>query len=318
MNYKKSLMGFAALLILIFHIGPAPSSAVETFLIKGAYYGVDLFFFISALSLGRRKEIKYREFITNRLIYIYTPFVIFAVINAFYKKWKLTTFLSVISGLEFLKRGGGAFLWFVTGIMLIYLVAPLLVRLKNRIGLWGLPLLIGVWAIIVVVMQYGFGYTKPFIFLNRLPIFFLGLYYEDWNILRDKKWRPAVTLPLLIAGGTLIWFFGTTRMLNQPIKEFYYIIAIPMVLAVAGLFEYLSGKISFRIIPLEFIGKFTLELYGLQMVFGFDLAPRLLRMTGNKYISSVITALILILGAFIFNALYGVITKQIVKRRKQK
>ena len=80
---------------------------------------MDIFFFVSAYSLAQRDRIEYWKFVGNRLLSIYIPFVLFAVVAGFYEKWKYPRFFKVISGIEFFKRGGGSFLWFFVAIMLI-------------------------------------------------------------------------------------------------------------------------------------------------------------------------------------------------------
>ena len=53
MKSKRVLMGFAALLIFLFHFYIPLSSEGNIFAF--AYLGVDIFFFVSAYSLGKKK-----------------------------------------------------------------------------------------------------------------------------------------------------------------------------------------------------------------------------------------------------------------------
>lgn len=131
-------MGLAALLIMIFHFYiPFSGLKAELVIYRAAYIGVDIFFFVSAYSLAQRDRIEYWKFVGNRLLSIYIPFVLFAVVAGFYEKWKYPRFFKVISGIEFFKRGGGSFLWFFVAIMLIYLIAPFLIKLKKTFWIKG-------------------------------------------------------------------------------------------------------------------------------------------------------------------------------------
>ena len=56
MKSKRVLMGFAALLIFLFHFYIPLSSEGNIFAF--AYLGVDIFFFVSAYSLGKKEDIK--------------------------------------------------------------------------------------------------------------------------------------------------------------------------------------------------------------------------------------------------------------------
>ena len=81
MKCKKSLMGIAAILILIFHFYiPFTDSIYELSFRKASYIGVELFFFLSACSIGKNTFIKFVPFIKNRLLLVYVPFVAFSVI----------------------------------------------------------------------------------------------------------------------------------------------------------------------------------------------------------------------------------------------
>ena len=97
---------------MIFHFYiPFSGLKAELVIYRAAYIGVDIFFFVSAYSLAQRDRIEYWKFVGNRLLSIYIPFVLFAVVANFYEKWKYPRFFKVIAGIEFFKRGGGSFLW---------------------------------------------------------------------------------------------------------------------------------------------------------------------------------------------------------------
>lgn len=109
---------------MIFHFYiPFSGLKAELVIYRAAYIGVDIFFFVSAYSLAQRDRIEYWKFVGNRLLSVYIPFVLFAVVAAFYDKWKYPRFFKVISGIEFSKRRRLLFMVFVA-IMLIYLIAP--------------------------------------------------------------------------------------------------------------------------------------------------------------------------------------------------
>ena len=309
MTSKKSLMGFAALLIVFFHFWmPLSTSTIETTIYKSTYIGVDIFFFVSAYSQAQRKQSNYGKFILNRMEYIYAPFVVMAIINAIYKHWKIKQLLLVLCGADFFRRGGGAFLWFIVAIMLLYLIAPFIVRLKERLGLKALLIVLAIWAILVGVLQYGFGYKTIFIMLNRIPIFMLGMYYDEIRQVIPKKARLITIIAGLIIGGLLIAKYGAMVRLMKPVADFYYVVAVPFTVAVVGLFDFISQRTSIKNIPLIFIGGITLELYGMQMIFGYDieikifklLMPTVLPLWVSKLGSCILTVCILILIAWVF------------------
>lgn len=300
MKSKKAVMGFAALLVLLFHFYiPVTKSPAENFLYRTSYIGVDLFFLVSACSLGKKEHIDFIPFMKNRLKSVWIPFCVLSVISAVYRKWNAARLLSVVFGIEFFRSGGGSFLWYAPGILMLYTAVPFLVKMKRKFGIRALPFMLAGWFAVCAAMQYGFGYTKMFILLNRLPAFFAGLYYGEITGRISGKKRAAVYLLMLAAGSVLLYRFGTNIRLNVPLKDMYYVLALPSVIAVAGFIGMISEKI--RLVPLEFIGGITLELYGLQMIFGFPLETYLLRITGNGTLAFVLVSFLLTGMAFVFS-----------------
>lgn len=316
MKSKKAVMGFAALLIFVFHFYiPFTDTAAETFFYRSAYIGVDLFFFLSAVSLGKNESLPFGSFMRNRLLRVYVPFAVLAMIAALYKGWKIKKLAFVLLGIEFIQKGGGAFLWFLPGIMLLYLVTPMLVRIKSRFGLKSLAVLLALWAAVVLLLQYAFNWTRIFILLNRIPVYLIGLYFVPLSRCLPKKLRLPLMVAGLIIGGALVWQFGTTARLNVPIKEMYYVLAIPYTLSIAALLCFAAVTLNSRLAPLEFVGGITLELYGLQMIFGYDVESFLISKAVNGQLAFLISAALLISAAYVFHML-RVQTDKYIKRRK--
>lgn len=319
MKCKKSIMGLAALLIVIFHFYiPFTGTKLELTLWRATYIGVDLFFFVSAYSLGQREKISYLKFVGNRLLSIYVPFVVFAAVANFYEKWKYPRFFKVISGAEFFKRGGGSFLWFFVAIMLIYFIAPLLVKLKNRFKWKAFAGMMLGWIILSLIFQYVFHNRSIFILLNRLPIFFIGMYYGEIRKLPLKRFKLPVILIGLVVGGFLINKYGSLRPLHKPLQDMYYVIAIPFIVSFVALWDFISSRVKIRNMPLQFIGRFTLELYALQMIFGYNMEIKILNSTKKMLPSFLITALCLILEAYILYLAKTLFTKLILKLKEKK
>ena len=84
------------------------------------------------------------------------PFVVLAVVQAIYAKWQVMRLLKVICCIEFFERGGGAFLWYFIGIMLLYLVVPLILNIREQASKAGFLILLICWAILGVILQFGF------------------------------------------------------------------------------------------------------------------------------------------------------------------
>lgn len=302
-------MGLAALLILIFHFWI--QTANTPVIIKGAFVGVDIFFFVSAWSLGKQKEIKFLPFMKNRLIAIYIPFVLLAIISSLWNHWSFKKFFFVITSVEFFKKGGGAFLWYLTGILFVYAATPLLIKLKCRFKWIGFCIMLAFWLAFTGVLQFVFGYTKIFILTNRMPVFFIGLYYKELRDCISKKIRLILALCCTLLGLYLVYRFGTSIRLHKPFVDFYYIMAIPLVFGLVELIDLLTDVTNYRFYILSFIGNLTLEIYGLQMIFGYNIESALLKAMGKNMSIPVflITILILITMAFILNMIFKLLRR---------
>jgi len=309
MKSKKSLMALAAILILIFHFWmPLTASLIETNIYKSTYLGVDIFFFVSAYSLSQRKHISWLQFISNRLLYVYVPFAVMCLIAALYKGWTLQKLVLTLCGVSFFVAGGGSFLWFAIAIMIVYMVAPGMLVLREKFGYWSALIVMATWLVLVCALQFGVGYTNVFILLNRIPIMLLGFFYDDIRKLLAKRYALVGIVAGLIAGAFITYNFCGNVRLNKPIAEVYYILVIPFTVSFIMLIDYISARVSFGCKPLEFIGGFTLELYGMQMIFGYDIEKAVFRnlktvipMTAAKLVSFLITACALILIAWVFS-----------------
>lgn len=303
MRYKRALMGYAALLVLFFHfyVQITTGKTFETFLLRTSYVGVDLFFFLSATSLGKKDKIGWGSFMLNRLELVYLPFVLMAAICAVYKKWTFVRFLQIICGYEFIVRGGGSFLWFAPAIMILYILAPFLLKFKRKIGYWFLPVMLVMWAALCVVVQYVLKQPQLFIILCRVPVFFIGFVYDDFRKLLTDKQRSIIAVILMIGGTVLLYYFGYTKRLNVPFKDFYFVLGIPSVLGYNRLFEFIYSKSKLKLPVLSFLGSFTLDIYGLQMVFGYDIMGKLLKLINQPQLVSLLTCVIIIVIAYVFN-----------------
>lgn len=316
MKCKKSLMGLAALLILIFHFYITfTGTKLEQSIYRAAYIGVDIFFFVSAYSLAKRGVASYFSFIRNRFMSIYVPFILFSVVGAIYGKWAISRFFKVIVGIEFVTKGGGAFLWFFTAIMILYILAPLMIRFKDKFGVAAFIIMLAAWIVIAAMLEFAFKYKPLFIMVNRLPVFLLGLYYDKIRHFFIKKNGLVVSVPLLVAGALLIYKYASIQFLNKPVYNMYYIVAIPFVFALITIWDYVSENVTIKNIPLSFIGGFTLELYALQMIFGYKIEMKIMGMLNRfKPGAFLFTAVILILLAWIVNITKTMVIKLIKKK----
>ncbi len=296
MKNKKTIMAFSALLILLFHLWiNLTNYQIENYLRELCVIGVDLFFFVSAYSIGK-KEILYSKLLQDRFQKIYLKFLLFAILGFFYYHWSLTKFISIILGLELFKKGGGSFLWFLPTIMLVYLILPLYKKIDIKHPILTPVIGISSYLLVSISVSLFTNWNQIFIFFNRIPIILIGYYTAKNDILEylnQNKIRYLITtISTLITGIILTYLIYINHFYLTWYHEVFYILYIPFIMGILLLIDKIKPNCFINL-----IGSITLELYGLQMIFGFQIANTVFHYIKIKFISNILTILILIMMA---------------------
>ena len=295
---KKFLQVIAAFQILFFHLwAPITSTQIEQFILKTAYVGVDMFFFLSAYSLAGR-EIDYVPFLKDRVLKLYAKFAFFVLIMAlFSKSFGVIRAVKSLMFIEFFQKGGGAFLWFIPAILIFYAVYPLFLKWNSRFKvIWVLL----IWLIAGVFSEHVLSYTTVFIFTNRIPVILAGYLFKTYCTHNNNLRRSFIVLIPL--GVLLLHMYGFKVRLNFPIKDMFYVLAIPTVLGLVTLSSYVK-----KYAVTESLGSITLELYAVQMIFG----QRILMWAYNVFNKNALLTNIFVTGVML---LLAYIISYVIKR----
>ncbi|MGN1336974.1 MAG: acyltransferase family protein [Candidatus Coprovivens sp.] len=313
MQNKKSIMFIASLLILIYHLWiNVSTSIIEMYLRYICIIGVDLFFFISAYNIGNR-DIKYKDFIINRIVNIYVKFIIFVIIMAMLKGWEIKKIITIILGIDLFTNGGGSFLWFIPGVMIIYLLLPLYKIVDNKYSKIVPIIAIVSYLSLAIGISYNFYYDEIFILLNRFPIILIGYYIGKYNIINKLNNNKIIywllSFILIIVGVIISYYCFNNKIYIDWYYDVIYLFLIPLVLGLILLFD----KIKVNNI-LNKLGSITLELYALQFIIGFSLANYMFMKIGNSLVTNVLVIIILIfislLIKYIFDFIYNIIVQK--------
>ena len=295
---KKFLQVIAAFQILFFHLwAPITSTQIEQFILKTAYVGVDMFFFLSAYSLAGR-EIDYVPFLKDRVLKLYAKFAFFVLIMAlFSKSFGVIRVVKSLTLIEFFQKGGGAFLWFIPAILILYIIYPLFLKWNSRFKvIWVLL----IWLIAGVFSEHVLSYTAVFIFTNRIPVILAGYLFKTYCTHNNNLRRSFIVLIPL--GVLLLYMYGFKVRLNFPIKDMFYVLAIPTVLGLVTLSSYVK-----KYAVTESLGSITLELYAVQMIFG----QRILIWAYNVFNKNALLTNIFVTGVML---LLAYIISHVIKR----
>lgn len=311
MKNKKSIMVFSALQIIIFHLWICTPGriGIELFFKQTAYIGVDIFFLLSAYSLAQKTVDNYGRFVLSRFKAVYLKFILFAIVAFVYEKWEPVYFLKVITGVDLFEKGGGAFLWFLPAIMLFYLFFPLLQKCDNKNRIVTLIVIVLVWAGVAYIVTKHTDNNQIFIYWNRIPVFLTGYYLANYKDRLDNTRLKLIQGIILTVTGTYILYkFAYSTKLQFPFTDMFYVTVIPASIGYSLLVSFIP-----EIKPIKWLGSSTLEMYAMQMIFGYDMANKLLMLTKNIFITNICSVLFVLISATAIHYLYEFIYKRIVK-----
>ncbi len=271
---KKAIMTLSALMVLIFHYWSNVTTfrLQETFIKSICYLGVDMFFFMSAFSIGSRPIKDAKKFWISRFQFVYLKFVFWALVALIVNKWALPKFLLTVFGIDLFKNGGGSFLWFLPAIMFFYLFLFIYQKLEKRF-IWQAPLAVAViWITVALLCSRYMTRPAMAIVWCRLPILLLGYYAAKLgSIPKIKNLAPwkfrlfslILGLVLLVAFHPVTYQYGFKTQLQTPIFNLFYVVCIPTALALI----LLAGMIPENPVT-NVLGSVTLEVYAVQMIYG--------------------------------------------------
>ena len=301
---KQPIMGVAALLIILYHLFPVSrsndvvSSSIR-FVAMTGYIGVDIFFFMTGYMAYYSDTGNYFSYIKRKFLHIYPIFIFCCILYVIMGKLSITKAVLTVFGIEFILNGGGSMIWFIPAIMIFYLAVPFylkLVRKMNNLKLLIISLVI--WSGIMLALENFTDNHSLNIFLCRLPIILLGLFLAGC----EGKWRvnikAGVGVVLLVAGIALNYNFGYMIKLAFPVSDIFYVTAIPYVMGIILCADVIFAKVKSYIFSA--LGKVSLELYCLQMVFGSLIFGRAVRYVNSSLVAFfIVFAIIFILSKLV-------------------
>lgn len=128
-SLRMELMGFAIILIMLFHLGVLPFGEC----------GVDIFLFLSGFSMyhSLSRNDNMLKFYRKRLLRILPAYLIIAIPFFILKTCTIEDFLLKITNLCIVFQGEMGGWWFITMILLCYLLAPLMYRVLKKMDVGG-------------------------------------------------------------------------------------------------------------------------------------------------------------------------------------
>lgn len=261
--YRKEIMGIATIMIIVCHstsyVGSLPELVQRS--IGSLGYACDMFLFLSGIGMWnsmkrvRSKQQSVLIWLRNRYIRIIVPFVVIVLPVCLYNGNGVFETIIRLTGFDYLFFQLG--LWFVSCILLLYILTPVLdIAVRSNMKWFYVSLFICVFLIIGCV-DWGQGQQmKNLQFVcNRFPCYVLG-YTIATDVMSGRKisllWM--IVVPLIIF---VILYYMNHRF--SFYFSLFWLQGIPAVALIAIVLSLLKCSILNMI--LSFVGSISLESY---------------------------------------------------------
>ena len=280
-RYREVWMGLAIVWVVFFHSGIWPASEFMTEIKMIGYGGVDIFMFASGIgcfcSLQKNDELI--EFFKRRVLRIIPTYwcflLMWTIYNGIYGEISWNSILGNLLCVRHLTGLGGEFNWYISAMWCMYLMAPLLKKIVDKINTkYQFVSIIGVLFLFSICF---WDTTTYIIIMSRFPIFFIGMYVGKmaWQDIVIRKVGFCSCMVMMVAG------IGLLRYLQNVYPDYLWSRGgywYPFILIVPGgcmLISYMMEvlkKIGMDWIEkiLAIPGKFSFEIYLLHIWF-FDI-----------------------------------------------
>lgn len=327
LNFITWFRVFAVICILLCHYVAESSNPYIAMTAQFFNIGVSIFFIISGFCFGIQGEIsECRKWYLKRMKRIYIPYEIFLLclasvymVKGYSLDWK--NWEACILGMQGASVGvlGADHTWFITPLLLCYLVTPLLSKIWNEFGKVNIIKRYGLLLIFLGAHLILSLFPSPSAYIIISPIFFYGIAYimgreyKKGNNIK-MKWSTAI-----IAFGVMCAAFGVRilakilwdgTILYDRIIVIYtqYLAAFAILLLFMFLFEDVQeGKIC------TWMNKVSFEIYLCHYM--FVVGPiSLIHLTDNLLINIFIVTGIVFVVAEILHRISGLFTSNKFQR----
>ncbi len=279
-KYRNQLYALSIFWVFVFHIDESFSKLMifertPKFIIKSGNTGVDIFLFLSGISMyyAMKKNTGLWHFYKRRYVKILKIYVFFCVpyFVAYYLSGNMS-YQAFIKQITFTRQRVSSF-WFLLCVLICYTVYPLIYKLlcANRIKIiWG-GILLYILGLMWMKSAYPLVYSYDEILTTRIPVFIVGSIAG--KSVYEKKEIPVPLLFLLLfclLGKDVmnylyssVAFFGTYKDLIT--RLFSGLMGIGAIFFMVILLRYLEGTKAERV--LSWFGKITLEFYVTHIAF---------------------------------------------------
>lgn len=276
---RGRIMGVAIIWILLFHLDgrflvygyfPGFLSQISAFLFDQGSIGVELFLLCSGFGLcfSFRKDSDVLKFYSKRAKRILPEFVLgLALVQPMDKTHPLILLFEFLTVSYYI--GESSHFWFISAIVLMYLVFPLIYRFLSDLDARTFKIracsLVAVSFLVTFALHFIFPYYDEHLctVFDRFTIFIVGVIigvrYDPEKKVAGKR---GIFMAAVALEGLLIAYLAY-MFLYIPVGKYFlkYFLLLPMSVTIAFLLVCVFKKIRFRYSLLDAAGRISLSLY---------------------------------------------------------
>lgn len=319
--YRNLWLGLAMIWIVFAHSGFKPGSMLFTYLKAWGYGGVDICLFASGLGcyFSLEKDPDALRFLKRRiarLAPVYIPFILLWCVYHYltHGPYPVSAVLGNLLGIQNLTGLENSFNWYISALLLFYVLSPLLKSLVDRIGYGRQAVVIG----FLLLLSVPFWTADTYIItVTRLPVYYAGMVFG-----RMCKEDRELSLPALVgcvaasALGFWLMKFCTDHfesiLWSYGLHWYPFLLITPGVCIVLSLAGLALEKVRYSKVltkPLAAIGAYSFELYLLHVPLYEFLHPRLRELPYDRNLMWLATLPVIWVGCVVLKKVGKLISR---------
>lgn len=214
--FRNIWLGFAMLWIVLAHSRLKVEATWFHYLKMWGYGGVDFCLFASGIGcfFSLEKDSDGLRFLQRRVKRLGVTYLLVVIAWLVHRGVTVglagETVLGNLLGIQYLTGKGNGFNWYISGLVVYYLLAPYLKTVAERIASgWGQAAVVGVLFLLTVPFWYG---NHLLIIMSRLPVFYLGMVFAKGC--REEKlltWRHVLLSAAAVAAGLTALYLACAK-----------------------------------------------------------------------------------------------------------
>ena len=272
-KYRNAWIGFAMLWIVFFHT-PVDISFLPVALFKNmGYGGVDICFFASGIGCyySLNKNFNIFEFAKRRFFRIMPTYLCFIVLWLVFRYNTIgipfPAIIGNIFGIQNFTGLGGDFNWYISALILFYVIAPYFKGVIDNIGKVKLLL----FFLLLICLTVGFWNSKVYIItMARIPIFFLGMLTGKmalsgkYTVYAKEKFVSYLVMLVGVIILSLAYTYCRNILWSHGVYWYPFILITPgLCLFISNIISVIEKRAELHWIKkcLDIVGKNSFEIY---------------------------------------------------------